>query len=119
MGLSSRRSRTSASAVISSPGFTGDLKLQSTCRKTLPGPGRSSATRALGLGIAWWVDDLNGGTAAGGPQSRDAVGGLAFSNHAGRPALLTDPLRHSVHRSQSMGIAGRRLRRPTARVDTG
>ncbi len=39
IGLSSRASSTSTSAVISSPGATGALKLQSTCRKTLPGPG--------------------------------------------------------------------------------
>ena len=47
IGLSSRTSSTSTSAVISSPGRTGALKLQSTCRKTLPGPGRSSATTAF------------------------------------------------------------------------
>jgi hypothetical protein len=46
-GLSSRASSTSTSAVSSSPGRTGALKLQSTCRKTLPGPGRSSATTAF------------------------------------------------------------------------
>ena len=46
-GLSSRSSSTSTSAVISSPGCTGARKLQSTWRKTLPGPGRSSATTAF------------------------------------------------------------------------
>ena len=40
IGLSSRTSSTSTSAVISSPGRTGARKLQSTCRKTLPGPGQ-------------------------------------------------------------------------------
>ena len=47
IGLSSRASSTSTSAVISSPGRTGALKLQSVCRKTEPGPGRSSATTAF------------------------------------------------------------------------
>src|SRR4051794_4439783 len=47
IGLSSRTATTSTSAVISSPGETGARKLQSTCRNTLPGPGRSSATTAL------------------------------------------------------------------------
>src|SRR5262249_44015206 len=38
IGLSSRSSSTSTSAVISSPGATGARKLQSTWRKTLPWP---------------------------------------------------------------------------------
>jgi hypothetical protein len=46
-GLSSRTEVTTTSAVITSPGRTGARKRQSTCRKTLPGPGRSSATTAL------------------------------------------------------------------------
>src|SRR5262249_13907585 len=46
IGLSARASVTSTSAVISSPGLTGARKFQSTCKKTLPGPGRSSATTA-------------------------------------------------------------------------
>ena len=52
MGLSLRTVRTSASAVISSPGRTGARKLQSTWRNTLPGPGRSSATSAFKIGRA-------------------------------------------------------------------
>ena len=39
IGLSSRASSTSTSAVISSPGRTGARKRQFTSRKTLPGPG--------------------------------------------------------------------------------
>ena len=47
MGLSSRRSSTSTSAVMRSPGRTGARNDQFTWRKTVPGPGRSSATVAL------------------------------------------------------------------------
>jgi hypothetical protein len=46
-GLSSRTAVTTASAVMTSPGRTGARKRQLTSKKTLPGPGRSSATRAF------------------------------------------------------------------------
>src|SRR4051794_24927430 len=46
-GLSSRTPVTVASAVRTSPGRTGARNCHETCRKTLPGPGSCSATRAL------------------------------------------------------------------------
>jgi hypothetical protein len=51
MGLSERTLRTSTSPVVVSPGRTGALKLQLTCRNTVPGPGRSSATTALRIAL--------------------------------------------------------------------
>ena len=47
IGLSSRTVRTSARATISSPTPTALRNFHSTPRNTVPGPGRSSATRAL------------------------------------------------------------------------
>ena len=46
-GLSSRTETTSTRAVISSPTRTAFTKRHSTPRKTVPGPGSSSATTAL------------------------------------------------------------------------
>jgi len=51
IGLSSRTLVTLTSPVIVSPGRTGALKFQLTCRNTVPGPGRSSATTAFRIAL--------------------------------------------------------------------
>ena len=51
IGLSSRTFVTTTSPVMVSPGRTGARKLQFTCRNTVPGPGRSSATMAFRIAL--------------------------------------------------------------------
>lgn len=51
IGVSERTSRTSTPPVIVSPGRAGARKFQLTFRKTVPGPGRSSATTALRIAL--------------------------------------------------------------------
>ena len=51
MGLSALTLVTFTLPVIVSTGRTGALKLQFTCRNTLPGPGSCSATTALSIAL--------------------------------------------------------------------
>ncbi|CAA9549768.1 MAG: Sulfur oxidation protein SoxC, partial [uncultured Thermoleophilia bacterium] len=63
--------------------------------------------------------DHAGGARAGGPQPRDAARSAALPDHAGRPALPADPLRHPGDGSGLLPPRGRRAGRAAAEAVAG